>query len=36
MASLSKDGKSNREWILKHCSLDGYVRTIASLMEAKA
>ena len=36
MASLSKDGRSNREWILKHCSLDGYVRTISSLMEAKA
>jgi glycosyltransferase involved in cell wall biosynthesis len=31
--ALSKHGKSNREWILRNCSLNGYVKTIASLME---
>ncbi len=31
--ALSKHGQPNREWILKNCSLDGYVKTIASLME---
>jgi glycosyltransferase involved in cell wall biosynthesis len=31
----AKHGKPNRAWILKNCSLDEYVRTIASLMEAK-
>jgi glycosyltransferase involved in cell wall biosynthesis len=28
----SKHGKTNREWVLKNCSLNGYVRTIGSLM----
>jgi glycosyltransferase involved in cell wall biosynthesis len=31
--AVSKHGTTNREWILKNCSLNGYVKTIASLME---
>lgn len=30
--AVSKHGKPNRDWIIKNCSLHGYVRTIASLM----
>jgi glycosyltransferase involved in cell wall biosynthesis len=34
--AVTEYGKLNRAWILKNCSLDGYVKTIASLMEANA
>ena len=31
--AVSKHGKPNREWVAKNCSLNGYVRIIASLMK---
>jgi glycosyltransferase involved in cell wall biosynthesis len=32
--ALTKYGKPNREWVLKNCSLNGYVRMIADLMRS--